>query len=305
MEHANKKVAPKYECKKCPYITSKKSSWQKHIETKKHKKQLLLSENVAQNNICRHCNKSFSHTSSAIRHQKQCLEKLKNNKQKQTKSILKPEETINNDLEDMKKMMKTMMEQQEETKNQLNKLNESGPRTTNNMTINVYLNQYCKNAMNISDFIEQLQLSMEDLFYTKDNGYVKGISNIFLKNLQDLKPNERPIHCSDKKRLQFYVKDENKWAKDKNNQLDKSIVAIRHKQIQKIKEWEKEHPNWNTNDAETELYAKMVKEVIGNDESNDIKKEISEKVEIKDIKLTNDVPEQSLPENTKLTSIEI
>ena len=57
-----------------------------------------------------------------------------------------------------------------------------------------------------------------------------------MKNLQDLKPNERPIHYSDKKRLQFYVKDENKWEKDKNNQLDKSIVAIRHKQIQKIKE---------------------------------------------------------------------
>lgn len=305
MEHATKKVAVNYECNNCPYITCKKSSWQKHIDTKKHKKQLLLCENVTLNNLCRYCNKNFSHNSSAIRHQKQCFEKLNNNKQKQIKSILKPEETINNDLEDMKKMMKTMMEQQEETKNKLNKLNEGVSHTTNNMTINVYLNQYCKNAMNISDFIEQLQLSMEDLFYTKDNGYVKGISNIFLKNLQDLKPNERPIHCSDKKRLQFYVKDENKWAKDKNNQLDKSIVAIRHKQIQKIKEWEKEHPNWNTNDAETELYAKMVKEVIGNDESNDIKKEISEKVEIKDIKLTNDEPEQSLHENTKLTSIEI
>ena len=79
MEHANKKVAPKYECKKCPYVTCKKSSWQKHIDTKKHKKQLLLSENVALNNVCKHCNKSFSHTSSAIRHEKQCIEKSKNN----------------------------------------------------------------------------------------------------------------------------------------------------------------------------------------------------------------------------------
>ena len=68
--------------------------------------------------------------------------------------------------------------------------------------------------MNLTDFIDQLQVSLEDLSYSKDNGFVKGVTNIFAKQLQDLKPTERPIHCSDKKRLQFYVKDDDKWFKD-------------------------------------------------------------------------------------------
>ena len=73
------------------------------------------------------------------------------------------------------------------------------------MTINVFLNQECKNAMNLTDFVENVKVSLEDLNYTKEHGYIKGISNIFVKHLNDLDPKERPIHCSDKKRLQFYV----------------------------------------------------------------------------------------------------
>ena len=79
--------------------------------------------------------------------------------------------------------------------------------TTNNISINFFLNEQCKNAMNLTDFINQLQVSLEDLQYSKNNGFIEGVTNIFTKQLQDLKPTERPIHCSDKKRLQFYVKD--------------------------------------------------------------------------------------------------
>ena len=193
------------------------------------------------------------------------------------------------ELQDMKKFMQNMLEKQQETKDQLRKLNETSTgNTTNNMTINLFLNNYCKDAMNMTDFVGKLQLTMEDLLYTKDNGYVKGISNIIVKNLQDLKPTERPIHCSDKKRLHFYVKDENKWEKDETNKINESISAIRNKQIKQIKEWEKEHPNWNTNDEETELYAKMVQEVMGygcgSKNKEDIKKEISESVDVQEIK---------------------
>ena len=75
------------------------------------------------------------------------------------------------------------------------------------------MNEQCKNAMNLTDFINQLNVSLEDLQYSKNNGFIEGVTNIFTKQLKDLKPTERPIHCSDKKRLQFYVKDDDKWCK--------------------------------------------------------------------------------------------
>ena len=81
----------------------------------------------------------------------------------------------------------------------------------------MYLNENCKNALNLEDFVKQITVSLQDLDYSKENGYAKGVTNILVKQLNDLSPTERPIHCSDKKRMKFYVKDDNKWAKDDNN----------------------------------------------------------------------------------------
>ena len=83
-----------------------------------------------------------------------------------------------------------------------------GNNNNNTISINLFLNENCKNAMNLTDFIQNMNVSLEDLEFSKDNGFVKGVTNIFTKQLQDLDPTERPIHCSDKKRLQFYVKEE-------------------------------------------------------------------------------------------------
>ena len=119
----------------------------------------------------------------------------------------------------------------------------------NNLTVNVYLNEHCKNAMNIKDFVEKVKVSLEDLQYTTDNGFAKGISNIFMKQLNDMKPTERPIHCTDAKRCKFYVKDENNdWKKDaENKKINKSISDITLKQIKMLKVWEGVHPYWNSN----------------------------------------------------------
>ena len=93
--------------------------------------------------------------------------------------------------------------------------------------------------------IESLSLSVDDLKYTKDNGYVKGITNIFVKNLKDLRPRERPIYCSNVEDMEFYIKDENKWKHDlQNRNLDKSIESVTQKQIQAIVDWRKNHPCW-------------------------------------------------------------
>ena len=102
-----------------------------------------------------------------------------------------------------------------------------GNNNNNNVSINIFLNKKCTEAMNLTDFVNNIKISLEDLEYTNEHGYVKGISNIFKRNLTDLKATERPIHCSDKKRLQFYVKDEDKWEKDiTHEKMNKGIENI-------------------------------------------------------------------------------
>jgi hypothetical protein len=165
-----------------------------------------------------------------------------------------------------------------------------GNTTNNKLSINVFLNEKCKHAMNITDFVDKLTVSLEDLMYTRDHGFVKGISNIFVKQLQDMKPTERPIHCSDKKRLQFYIKDEDKWERDSGNtKLDKTIEDVTIKQIKQIKIWEKEHPNYLTDEKLLMEWHTMIHNVMGGDEDEaraknkgSIKREIGQTVEVKD-----------------------
>ena len=144
---------------------------------------------------------------------------------------------------------------------------------TNNISINMYLNEQCKNAMNLEDFVKNITVSLQDLDYSKQNGYAKGITNIFMKQLADLEPTERPIHCSDKKRLQFYVKDDNKWEKDKDNKkLTSSIKSVGMEQVKKMSEWEKDHPDYMNNPKELEIWQKMLESVSGGVNKDEIKK---------------------------------
>ena len=132
------------------------------------------------------------------------------------------------------------------------------------MTINVYLNEKCKDAMNLSDFVNNLNISLEDLLYTQQHGYMKGISNIFVKHLKDLDPNVRPIHCCDKRRLQFFVKDEDKWQKDKQNKkIDKSIRDLSVKQIKQLREWENQNPNYLHDEQLLTQWQKLVHQIMG------------------------------------------
>jgi hypothetical protein len=158
------------------------------------------------------------------------------------------------------------------------------------MTINVFLNQKCKNAMNLADFVDNVKVSLQDLEYTKEHGYIKGISNIFVKNLQDLDPKERPIHCSDKKRMQFYVKEEDKWEKDMANaKINKTIDDITTKQIKRIKGWEKKHPDFLSNDSLLHEWHRMIQQITGSPDDEErqrnkeqIKKSLGNTIELKD-----------------------
>ena len=126
--------------------------------------------------------------------------------------------------------------------------------------------------MNLADFVETIKVSLDDIQYTREHGYVKGISNIFVKHLTDMKVTERPIHCSDKKRLQFYIKDENAWSKDKtHNKLNATIKHISQQQIKQIKCWEKEHPDYTQNEQLLAQWHQMIYTMMGGNSQKDIK----------------------------------
>ena len=268
MEKSGEKSGNKKYCEKCDYYARDNYDWTRHLSTRKHKMDNMDNKMDNMDNKktqkvvilklfnCDFCSKNYKFKSGLCKHIKKYHSNIKTTTR--DSSVDKEKESLKEEVKELRTIMLEMMKAQSETNKQfqttINRvIDEAG--TTNNFnnktSINIYLNEKCKDAMNLTDFVDQLKISLDDLMYTKNHGYVKGISNIFVKQLQDMKPTERPIHCSDRKRLQFYVKDEDKWEKDNNEKIDKTINKVSQKQIKMIKDWEKEHPNWNNNDNET------------------------------------------------------
>ena len=190
MEKNPKKPRKKYECKKCVFSTVNKKDFNRHLTTRKH--QRITKNKKKPNSFQCECGKVYKFRSGLSKHKKTCNTNL--------------DSTIN--------IFQKVLEQQQDLQEKMNQVatSQSGNvinynnNTNNKMTINVFLNEKCKDAINLTDFINSLEVSLEDLQYTKEHGYIKGISNIFVKHLQDMPATERPFHCSDKKRMQFYVK---------------------------------------------------------------------------------------------------
>ena len=237
----------KYECKICNYSTDRKYNLNIHYKSKKHK-------NQNQRFFC-NCGKSYKYKSGLCKHKKICIvEKqmktikneiveLKNENKIMKKNtheileVIKQSSANNTDIiNEVKKLKETKNQNQIITQNITNNQN-----NTQNISINVFLNEHCKNAMNLTDFVEKLQVTFEDLKYTGETNYVEGISRILIKNLNKLSKVERPIHCSDVKRKVLYIKNEEGWEKDKEHEkINKCIKDVEFKQIQKIPEWTKE-----------------------------------------------------------------
>lgn len=274
-------------CEKCDYVTSNKYDWNKHKMTRKHK--LLTNGNNGNENgnhlveyVCEICNKHYKYKSGLSRHRKKCKYGVKKTVEKKSQKSQKSQEHNKSENEelDLKTIMMDFMKQQSEqikTQNAtIEMLQQSietnnkiiptiGNNNNNTISVNVFLNEKCKDAMNLTDFVQNLQVSIDDLLYTQEHGYVKGINNIFTKKLQVMKPTERPIHCSDSKRLQFYIKDEDTWAKDDNHKkIDDTIHEIKIKQIKELAEWEKLHPNYMQDESLLLQWQKLVHEIMGN-----------------------------------------
>ena len=292
----NKKVARKkvahFFCDKCNYTTSKMSSWKKHLETIKHRRITRITKKLLEKPPCTIerkficlCGKKYKYCSGLSKHKNKCRIHINSQitKKKTLKETIEIKDENPDELKEIFKMfMKSQTEFNKKIANEITK-----PQTiyndchNNKMTINLFLNENCKDAMNLTDFVENLKITLEDLEFTKHHGYIEGMTNVFAKQLQDLKPTERPIHCSDIKRLQFYVKEDDKWEKDKNNEkIDDTLRNIKLKQTLKIGDWEKLHPNYREDPELLDEWQNMLAGITENMEGNVLKQKLALKRKI-------------------------
>ncbi len=275
----------KYSCVYCDYITSYKCDWNKHLKTAKHKKNLKVSFKISKNSqnliLCNFCEKTYKHLSSYSRHKKKCenslhkkdanlrVENANLEAEKDGDKILVSKKYLND-------IIKTYVEKQYNFNN--------CDVNNNNITINMYLNEHCKNALNIEEFIKKIKITLEDLIESKNVGYTKGISNILINNLNDIPTLERPIHCTDKKKLEFMVKKDNEWNKDVDKDIDKIINSIGNERIQKLAEWKKENPNYLKDDKLYEIYSKIIYNIMDSEDDEkcikNIKKDLCKNTDI-------------------------
>jgi hypothetical protein len=272
----SQKVAQLLFCDLCDYKTCKKCDYVKHLSTDKHKKHendskmvendSKKSQKVAQFEC--ECGKIYKYDSGYYRHKKKCQIHIETNK----------EETSDKELIMM--LVKQNTELLEVIKNGTHNTNNSHNTNTNshNKTFNLqfFLNETCKDAMNIMDFVDSIKLQLSDLEKVGQIGYVEGISNIITSNLKALDVTQRPIHCTDKKRETLYIKDEDKWEKEdeEKKKLRKAIKKVASKNQRLIPQFKEAHPDCVKAASKfSDQYNKIIVESMGGSGDNDIEKE--------------------------------
>ena len=272
----------KFFCENCNFATMRKSSYDDHVLTLKHQKSMFVNPKPAKtckNNICQFCQKSYKDNSGLWRHKKKC------------ENIKVPLENVNhisNDLTpELIKLITDLVKGQNGMQESIIELCKHGTTNTNsnNTTTNshnksfnlqFFLNETCKNAMNISDFVNSLQLQLSDLEKVGEVGYIEGISNIIIKNLNAMDVTLRPVHCTDKKRETMYIKDEDKWEKEdeSKSKLHKMVRRISNKNIDLISDFKLLHPEWKKCSSRvSDQFNTIVIESMGGAGDNDFEKE--------------------------------
>ena len=277
----------RYYCEYCLFTTCNKKDYSRHLVTDKHIK--LTNPNIKipkthyYNCIC---GKTYKHSSSLCAHKNKC-KFLENN------NVNKVSENQNNEIYELKEFMKYLMKENTEMKNMMMEVIKNGTNNNNNNTnsnnktfnLQFFLNEECKDAMNMSDFINSIQLKLSDLENVGKLGYVEGISNIIIKQLNDTDMYKRPVHCSDIKRETLYIKEEDKWEKEspENTKMKKVITTVGNKNIGLIPAWTEEHPCYRESTShDNDTYLKLLSESMSGHEENVHKviKNISKEVAI-------------------------
>jgi len=276
-------------CEYCDYNTARKSQYDRHLSTDKHKKrenETYLKQESSKKFVC-FCNKSFNSRTSLWRHKNKCL----------------GENTIiDNDDPNDKELILMLIKQNSQLIQQNSDLVKNGTHNTtisnnsHNKTFNMqfFLNETCKDAMNIMDFVNSIKIQLCDLENVGKVGFVDGISSIIVKNLNLLDETKRPVHCADTKREVMYVKDENKWEKEDEDKkkIRKMIKYVTHKNTKLMKEFREKYPGCEKSESKySNSYDKLIVEAFGGKGDNDEEKEnkiirkIAKNVVIEKIKL--------------------
>ena len=263
-------------CKKCDYITSRKNNLVRHNLSEKHKRihngysgieYCEQNEQNEQTNTHKCiCGNIYKFSQGLSKHKKKCSYIATNNDDK-------------NDKND--KLIEYLMKENKEMKDLILEIVKNGTYNTNNtnntnhtnshnkaFNLNFFLNETCKNAMNITDFVDSIKLQLSDLIDVGELGYVEVISKIIVKNLNNLDETERPIHCTDKKRETMYVKDQDKWEKEdeKNSKLTRAVKRISNKNIDLLPLFREKYPEYkNSSSKISDKHDKLVIEVMETD----------------------------------------
>ena len=257
----------KFCCKKCNYYSSRKSQYDRHLLTLKHEKitnDNNLEQKVPNEFICE-CGKKYNYLSGLSRHRKTCKGEKKENIIIQSENKDEMKELVFKLISENQELKNTVLQENKELRKQISELIPKVGNTINSnnkqkFNINVFLNEKCKDAISMDEFIDKIEVSMKNLLTTKEKGQVYGISNIIMENMNKLSLYERPLHCTDKKRETLYVKN-NEWEKDDSKEhINKALKKVESKQLKNLNVWLEEHPNYMNNPIEQEEFAKLMSE---------------------------------------------
>jgi len=265
----NASNANKYSCDICRFKSSKLSNYNTHILTPKHKRLTNPKYKNAENADTKiykcHCGKEYKHHSSLCKHKNKC-----NYKEKNDIVIVNEDDNINYK-ELVMKLVINNQDMQKENQKLIGQITELIPKIGNNNTINntinnkqkfnitVFLNEKCKDAISMNEFVDKIEVSMKNLLTTKDKGLGEGLSNIIIDNMNKLSLYERPIHCTDRKRETLYIKND-EWKKDdQKEQVNDLIRKVENKQMKNIKQWTDKHTNYIESEQLQKEYINLIK----------------------------------------------
>jgi hypothetical protein len=292
METKNaKKNTPNFICEKCDFKCSKRSDWDRHIVRPKHnfvnEEMVKTQKNTSSKCTCDNCGKTYKYYSGLWKHKKNCERKSKPVEDKNTIDLLI------NENKDFKNIILELVKNNGDFQKQMLEMCKGSNNTiiannSHNKTFNlqVFLNETCKDAMNMVDFVNSMTLELSDLEEVGNLGYVEGISNIIIRKLNALDVCKRPIHCSDAKREIIYVKEDDVWEKENNgyDKLRKVVKQVTYKNSSLLVPWSQKYPNcMNNQHSLNDVYVKMMGQAMGGKESfldseNKIMKKIAKAV---------------------------
>ncbi len=283
-----------FACKICDYSSSKESDYNRHIATRKHQNNVKN----AKKNACV-CGKAFMHRQGLHVHRKKCQQYISKGVSEydfeydiidgnKNENIIHNDDnvTCSSDVDDdkhdicsdekigitkemfmkllkdnqeMMKMIKSLSENQLTTPQHITNNNNI---TNNQFNLNIFLNEKCKDALNMSEFIDSLKITLDDLIFSKNNGITRGVTDIMIKKLKELDIYKRPIHCTDIKRDTMYIKDEDKWHKDNNHDMFKNtIIKVANKERSALQLWAIDNPDWMETEQKQIQYLTMVRSI--------------------------------------------